>query len=530
MRPDPGRGKILPVGFARLVLLSAVLVFPPSGMSADIYNEVEGTGLLIRTDPEGAKVFIDGVERGETPLLLPSILNGEYGVRLVKEGYVERRFLVVIRSKSRIEVTLDLERARGELLPEIKRDPAAPAQLAFEPVLYIDGARVYDKIFSLPAGWHSVVAEAFGWEKRSETVYLAQGELRRLELVMVPAEFSLGVLSQKRKRFNPNNPGLLGTTELVFTVSAPGRGKFEVFDRTGSTVFSGELGPFTDWQQSVSWNGKDGGFILPGGVYTLRLTVSGETGPPETREFAAELDVSMEIRPLSAASSTAGLFFSPSPETLPAGSYQIEGLFLAGKPLFEEAWKSLPMALSLRFSFFDRLELAAALNLSPRFGAGAVWGAGASAKWAFVRPAAGGFGAAASFSYGWAEQGPFTAFGMGTGAALSLPVSLRVLKIPAVDLMFSPGILWAGPRGCPEDPVPRIEAAGGVLFSYKNISGGVSLRWDYAPSGTDGAGPLMSALELKFFPANCTFSLSGGFWSRRGVSGLFFGAGFGIMY
>jgi hypothetical protein len=513
--------------FTWLILLTAVLVFPPPGISADIYNEVEGTGLLVRTEPEGAKVFIDGVERGETPLLLPSILNGEYGIRLVKEGYMERRFLVVIRSKSRIEVTLDLEKARGELFPEIKRDPAAPAPLVFEPALYIDGARVYDKIFSLPVGWHSVVVEAFGWEKRSEMVYLAQGELRRLELVMVPAKFSLGALSQKRKRFNPNNPGLLGTTELVFTVSAPGQGKFEVFDRTGRTVFSGELGPFTSWQQNVFWNGKDGGFVLPSGIYTLCLTVSGTTGLPETQKFAVELDASMEIRPLSAASSAAGLFFSPSPETLPAGSYQIEGLFLAGKPLFEEAWKSLPLALALRFSFLDRLELAAALNLSPRFGTGAVWGGGASAKWTFVRPDTGGFGAAAAFSYGWAAQGPFTAFGMGTGAALSLPVLLRILRIPAIDLMFSPGILWAGPHGYPEYPAPRIEASGGVLFSYKNVSGGVSARWDYAPAG---AGPLMSALELKFFPSNCTFSLSGGLWYWHGVSGFFFGAGFGIMY
>ena len=527
--------KKLPQGTSRLtalVVLAALLLLPFHTF-ADTYDEVEGTGLLVKSDPEGAKVFIDGVERGETPLNLPSIRNGEYSIRLFKEGYVERRFRVVIRSKSRIVVLIDLEEAKGELVPEISRSPDAPASLPFEPALYVDGTRMYDQVLRLSAGWHTVSVSAFGWEKHTETVYVAEGEARRLPLVLRAAAFSAGEISHKRRRFNPDNQGALGTTELSFEVSAPGRGSFEVYDGTGHTVFSRQLGPFTTWHQSVSWNGRDGGLKLPDGPYTLRLTAS-SGDKSVSKEFGVELDSSIEIWPLAAASSLAGLFCSPSPETLPSGSYQIEGTLLAGKPPFDgKAWNSLPFALALRFSVLDRLEGSAALNISPRFGDSALAGAGASVKWAFTRPGSSGFGAAAALSYGWAEAGPWTAFGMGTGAGLSFPLSLRVVRDPGVDLLFSPALLWAGPDGHPESWVPRIGGGAGLMLRHKSVSGGLSVRWDYAPeaaSGLSGAGPLLSAAEFRFSPSNFMVSLSGGYWYLDGDGGAFFGVALGVIY
>jgi hypothetical protein len=518
------------------LLFLAALFLLPFCVFADTYDEVEGTGLLVKSDPEGGKVFIDGVERGETPLSLPSIRNGEYSIRLFKEGYVERRFRVVIRSKSRIVVLIDLEEAKGELIPEISRSPDAPASLPFEPALYVDGTRMYDQVLRLPAGWHTVSVSAFGWEKHTETVYVAEGEARRLPVVLRAAAFSAGEISHKRRRFNPDNQGALGTTEISFEVSAPGRGGFEVLDGTGHLVFSRELGPFTTWHQSVSWNGRDGGGLkLPDGPYILRLTAAGGEGRVN-KEFNAELDSSIEILPLAAASSLAGLFCSSSPETLPSGSYQIEGTLLAGKPPFDgDAWNSLPFALALRFSILDRLECSAALNISPRFGESALAGTGASVKWAFTRPGTSSFGAAAAFSYGWAEEGPFTTFGMGTGAGLSFPLSLRVVSDPGVDILLSPTLLWAGPRGYPENWLPRLGGGTGVLVRHKSVSGGLSVRWDYAPevssaSGLSGAGPLLSAAEFRFSPSNLMVSLSGGYWYLNGEGGAFFGAALGVIY
>jgi hypothetical protein len=522
-------------------IIVLALLFLPLSVWADTYDEVEGTGLYVNSVPEGAKVFVDGVERGQTPLNLAALRNGEYSVRVSKDGYVERRFRVVIRTRSRIEVTVDLEKAKGELFLEIKKDPEAPEDLAFDPAVYVDGTRVYDTILGLETGWRSVSVEAFGWEKRVETVYIGERELRRLELVLKAADFSVSGVTQKRKRFNPDNSGALGATELNFSVSAPGAGKLEVFDGSGALVFSKALGPFKTWHQDVSWNGKDPrGTELPDGAYTLRLSVWGDEAAPFVRDYTAELDASIEIRPLSAFSATGGLFFSASPESLPGGSYQIESAILSGKPLLEEAWKSLPLAITLRVSPLDRLELAGVFGVTARFGDDAPLQGGASAKWNFFRPGEGpaGLGAAAAVSYGWAGEGPYTAFGMGTGAGLLFPVSLRLLQSPALDLLFSPGLLWAGGSGYPESWVPRLAAAGGILFRHKSFSGGLSARWDYAPPAADdgnpasagAAGPFMSALELKFFPSSLIFSLFGGIWHYEDDTGGFFGLGLGVLY
>ncbi|MDR2142948.1 MAG: PEGA domain-containing protein, partial [Treponema sp.] len=488
--------------------------------------------------PEGAKVFIDGVERGQTPLSLASLRNGEYSVRVSKEGYVERRFRVVIRSRSRIEVTVDLEKAKGELLLDIKKDPLAPEDLDFNPAVYIDGTRVYDTILSLETGWRGVSVEAFGWEKRVETVYIGERTLSRLELVLTASEFSVSGITQKRKRFNPDNSGALGATELAFSVSAPGMGKLEVFDGSGNPVFSRSLGPFTTWSQSVSWNGKDfRGTELPDGEYTLRLSAWKDEAAPIVREYSVEKDAAIEIRPLSAFSSVGGLFFSASPESLPAGSYQIEGALLSGKPFLEKAvWQSLPLAIALRASPLDRLELAGSLGVEGRFGEAPLSG-GASLKWTFFRPGQDPAGFAAAVSYGWAKAGPYTSFGLGTGLGISFPLSLRIL--PAVDLLFGPGFLWAGGKGYPETGIPRLLASGGLLFRHKSFSGGLSARWDYAPgpsafdkNGRDlsGSGPLVSALELKFAPSSLILSASGGIWYWKNDAGGFFSIGFGILY
>ncbi|MDR0404048.1 MAG: PEGA domain-containing protein [Treponema sp.] len=522
--------------FFFFVPLFLSLLLLPLSARADTYDEVEGTGLYINSVPEGAKVFIDGVERGQTPFSLGSPRSGEYSVRVSKEGYVERRFRVVIRTRSRIEVTVDLEKARGELLLDIKKDPLAPASLAFDPAVYVDGTRVYDTILSLETGWRSVSVEAFGWAKRVETVYISEGSLHRLELVLAVSGFSVSEITQRRRRFNPDNSGALGSTELIFSVSAPGRGLLEVFDGAGALVSSQTLRPFITWSQNVSWNGKNSqGIKLPDGVYHLRLSVWQDETAPIVRDYSVELDASIEIRPLSAFSSVSGLFFSASPESLPKGSYQIEGAVLSGRPLLEgAAWKSLPLAITLRASPLDRLELAGSLGAGVRFGDSALLHGGASAKWSFFRPGESPAGFAAAFSYGWAENGPYTAFGMGTGAGLSFPVSLRIFQVPAVDLLFSPGLLWAGGAGYPESWVPRLAAGGGILFRYKSFSGGLSARWDYAPPSSDssveGPGPLMSALELKFFSSGLIFSLSGGIWHWKDNTGGFFGLGLGTLY
>ncbi|MDR0599084.1 MAG: PEGA domain-containing protein [Treponema sp.] len=544
--------------FAAALFLA--LVFP-SPAFPDRYDETEGSGLFVGSEPGGARVFIDGIERGNTPLSLPSIRNGEYAVRLVKEGYVERRFRVVIRGNSRVELILDLEEARGQVLVEIGRDPSAPPALAFSPELYADGKRVYERTLSLPAGWRTITVEAFGWEKAAASVYVGEGSAQKLELILKPAAFTLSGGVLRRRRFNPESPGPLGSAGLDFEVSGPGQGDLEVLDGLGRLIHAQPLGPFTARRQRVSWNGRrDSGEMAEDGGYTMRVRAWAEReGEAQTLELPVWINSSLETKPLSLASSSPGLLFVSSPAALPALSFQIEGALMGGRPPAQGSWESLPFAAGFRLSLLDNLEAAAAFNAAPRFSSdspadgSALWGAGASLKWIFAKvPRRSGgvldaLGAAVEISWAWADAGPYTAFGMGTGPGVRLPLLYRIIPGGggdgaqargagglSLDLLLCPFVLWAGTEGRPEGPIPRVGAGAGALLSYRNIAGGFSFRWDYAPPGTEapGPGPALAAAEFRCSLSNAVFSLFGGAWRGDGLSpwGAFFGASLGVLY
>ncbi|MDR2702027.1 MAG: PEGA domain-containing protein [Spirochaetaceae bacterium] len=510
---------------------------------ADTYREISGSGLFVDSVPKGAKVFIDGVERGTTPLNIPSIKEGTYRLHITREGYEDRRIRVVIRRDSRVEVTLDMEPAAGRILLEIQREPSAPSSLPFDPQITIDGERVYERNLRLPVGYRNITVEAFGWETVSKSIYVSQHTVQQIDFVLMPAEFNLSNPVLRKKRFNPFNTGTFGKAEFGFIVNAPGRGLMEVLDENGTIVFTRTLRAFTSWQQREVWNGRrNDGSTVNDGRYTIRITVWGEGSEErQTEELKVQVDSSIEVRPFTLASSSAGLLLVSTPETLPAFSFQIEGSLLAGKPLFGGAWKSLPFAAAFRISLTDDLEAAAAFNAEPHFQDDAEWGMGASLKWRFLKPASekndftNALGAAMEISYGWASAAPYTAFGMGTGAALRLPFSYRLLQgkpsVPSFDLFVSPLVLWAGERGYPDSFIPRLGIEGGVLFTYGSIAAGLSLRWDYLPDAEDpNSGPLVSALELKIMPSNFVFSVLGGHWYWKDNSGAFFGVSLGVLY
>ena len=525
--------------FVFLLFFSCVFFVYP-----DTYTELAGRGLFIDTVPSGATVFIDGVERGTTPFEISSIRSGEYTIRITKEGYIERRFNVVIRLDSRLEVLLDLEESSGQLLLELHVDTAVLASLPLNPAISIDGAAfplpdfnadsVYQHTYSLRAGWRTITIEAFGWERINRRIFIEEGSIHRLELFFIPAVFEISNVILRRERFNPHNSGALGRTEINFTVNAPGRGLLELFDPQGAVIHSQTLGPFNTWQQQLIWDGRnDSGVIVSDGTYTIKLSAWGE-GTEDVQNIALELhiDSSLIFRPLSLASASSGLLYAASPETLPVHSFQIEGSFLGGSFFMLEAGKNLPFALGFRMSIMENLEIAASLNVNPGFSADTDWGLGTSLKWLFFP------GIAAELSYGWASYGPYTAFGMGTGLALRLPFMYRILQgkteadsIISFDLLLSPYILWAGEDGYPDSIIPRLGIGAGLLFCYGSTSIGTSLRWDYEPVERT-PGPLISALEFKFFPSNFILSVTGGYWysTDRKDKGFFGGAGLGVMF
>jgi hypothetical protein len=514
---------------------------PSWGEIGDTIEETGGRGLILRSNPRGAKVYIDGIERGATPLRLENILPGRYFVRLEKDGYEERLFRVAIRSGSLLEVSIALKEAVGQalirVLPEkANPEPGAPEPEALPllPQILADGVVQEGPAITLPEGFRTIRVRAFGWEEASRTVYIKRNSVQELEFRLTPALFRVLKASARRPRFNPSNSGSLGTTALVFEVSAPGRGIFSVLNSSGEIVFTRETGPFISWNQELVWDGRDGrGQVVPDGVYSLTLKIHSPEGGEDQASLQITVDSSLQIRPLTLSSGKAGLAFAPSPAALPGGSFQIEGSLLFGSPPDTESpWESLPYAGAFRVSPLDRLEIAGAVNVLPVFSGGVHANIAGSAKWVFLSPAAGRrFSAAAGAAYTWADAIPLSPFGAGAGIELFLPLSLALGG--DFSLLLTPACIWTGDEGFPWEPAPRLLFSGGLIFQKAPFAAGLSARSEYRLWGNTPEPPSVAAAgELKFFPApsRFVFSVLGGLWVRNAAFGGFGGLGIGMIY
>ena len=516
--------------------------------NGDIYEEKSGQGLYLKTSPGGARVFIDGIERGVTPYRPANLRPGDYFIRLVKDGYKERRFRISLHPGSLLELDLELEKAVGTVMVQVAAaDDQNAGMLPLKPRIYAEGREAESSSLLLPAGMQTVSVRAFGWEDQTASVYVAEDSFQTLVFTLKPAVFRLGTVSLNRKKLNPSNAGSLGTTELTFTVSAPGTGSLDIVNGEGRNVFSRELGYFTDWTQSVKWNGRDArGDALADGVYHMTLKVWSVQGEDSMRiddscVLEVFIDSSSIIRPLSVSSGKSGLLFAPSPDLLPPRAFQVEGSILFGNPLVQgsentAAWRSLPFAAAFRFSPLAFLEVAAALNVQPVFEKGAYPAFGGSLKWTFINPSVSGFsdrlvpGLALCTVFSWAQNSSITAFGMGSGIELGLPFSAAY---SGFSLHFSPGIIWTGDNGFPWEGLPRFLLSGGIMFSIPGFSAGVSLRSEnrYLLNESKFADPLLLiGGEIKIFPSSPVFSVMGGIRKKGSALGGFGGAGIGIIY
>ncbi|GHV95385.1 hypothetical protein AGMMS50293_17050 [Spirochaetia bacterium] len=527
-----------------------------SDIVGDTFEETAGRGLAIRTRPAGVTVFVDGVERGQTPLSIDTLRAGEYNIRLRKDGYRDRRFKITLAEKSRLTVSIEMEEALGQALVNIFRAEGSPGEdtLPLNPAIFSGSDEMYGPVLNLPVGRRTIRVRAFGWEDASATVFIEENRTAVVNITLKPMVFKLSGGNVSRRRFNPDNSGSLGLVQFRFEVSGPGSGVLTILDKNGAAVYQTPLGPFTAWSQSAAWNGRDSyGNSLPEGTYTALIEASGaaspqgetnlqESGPAkQSLKLQTEINYSINIYPLSLASGFSGLAFAPVPSVLPQGSFQIEadilfGSFSAPEQTAQPArpFSALPFEMGLRFTPINRLEIAAVLNANPKFDGAAGWGFTGSAKFKILNSAGAlPLGMAAGISYAWAGTDGEAPLGSGRGGGLYLPLSL---ELPSLSLVFSPGMRWPGP----DDPIPRLLLSTGALYRGPWYTAGLSLRpeFDFTNSGNRTNIPFadrvrfLTGAEARFYPppSNLIFSVLGGAWIRGSHAGGFGGLGIGLLY
>ena len=544
--------------FGVLCVLMALPGLPAQNVSSivgDTFEETAGSGLAIFTKPPGVTVFIDGVERGQTPFSINTLALGEHTIRLRKSGYRGRRFRVTLSGKSRLSVSIEMEPAAGLVQVNIQRAEGSPADLPLEPIIDGGGGEVGANIFNLPIGLRTIRVRAFGWEEVSQRVFVREHYPARVDIIMKPAVFALTAGTVSRRRFNPKNPGALGINEFRFNVSAPGYARARVRDESGKEVYSRRFDSFTTWSQGGAWNGRDySGEPLPEGRYIITIQGAGtadnvgldDAGTFKDIVLETWIDYSLDIFPLTLTGGIPGLLFAPVPAALPAGSFQIEAALFFGSfsapersvlQAADKAFSLLPFEAGLRFSPVDRFELSAAFNMNPGFGdgddaGGESWGFSGSAKYVFLKGSV-PLEMAAGISYAWAQSGGEVPLGAGRGGGLYLPMSLNA---GMMKVIFSPGLRWPGP----DDPIPRLLLSAGALFRWNWLTVGLSLRpeLDFSTAG-DRAGVSFAektralyGAEIKLYPppSNLVYTFSGGVWQRGSSTGGFGGIGIGLLY
>ena len=80
--------------------------------SAETVASGADDGLVVTSDPPGARVVLDGIGRGTTPLTIRFLPSGDRTLRVIKDGYIseERRIHVVNGRPTEISLTLQSSR------------------------------------------------------------------------------------------------------------------------------------------------------------------------------------------------------------------------------------------------------------------------------------------------------------------------------------------------------------------------------------------------------------------------------------
>lgn len=144
------------------------------------------TPLEIVVDQEGAKVVLNGVELGQTPLLGPVTAHvGNNVLELTKPGFrpLQRKFQLPRGDKPRtLELKLEPETLTARVTVAVNGPPGA--------VIFIDGTEMGASPYSgeLTVGRHTIEARAPGFVTARQTSVLEYGQPLRVTLTLTEAK------------------------------------------------------------------------------------------------------------------------------------------------------------------------------------------------------------------------------------------------------------------------------------------------------------------------------------------------------
>ncbi|MEQ8190496.1 MAG: PEGA domain-containing protein [Candidatus Eremiobacterota bacterium] len=160
-----------------------------------VFQEREG-GLVITSSPAGAKVFLDEVYVGKSPVNLKLVLSGKHTLNVTMEGYDTYSEKINIKSG-------EIENIKVTLKPEAdENNPAENGKLTIRTLppdadIYIDGnvtGRSPLIALSVTEGNHIIKAIKSGYESKTREIGIKKGEEKEVKITLNKAKKSFPFL------------------------------------------------------------------------------------------------------------------------------------------------------------------------------------------------------------------------------------------------------------------------------------------------------------------------------------------------
>ena len=151
--------------------------------------------VAISSSPSEAKVFIDGKEMGETPLMLSEVLIGEREMKFVKEGYIDHVEKAVLKENEENKVAVKLEKVPEAIVVTIHSEPKGAG-------LSVDGKYIGHTPMKheLPVGEHQFELSKAGYKTLIKTETLSLDGSRDISFVLEKLPWSQRVYNKAYRR------------------------------------------------------------------------------------------------------------------------------------------------------------------------------------------------------------------------------------------------------------------------------------------------------------------------------------------
>ena len=476
------------------------------------------TKITIRSNVNNAAVFLNGQFEGNTDLTINDLPAGRYSLRLEKQGYEPKRYIINVRGGQ--EETFYVELTKYEGYVTFNSTPEN-CQIS------VDGTTISSQTVLLQEGEHTVSARCFGYKEEKQTIYVFRHTYQVVSFKLEEAPFNILNLKTSRSAFNPSLKGTGGRIKFTFYATNRGTATVTIQDRMSNTVGSFELAEFTTWNQSVTWDGRDSrGLICGDGVYTVSVD-SGDKHLEQT----FTIDSTIKLPSVTLTPGGSGIGSLPQAFRLPESTCILElsgGAVLADidgtVPLYREdsegTFYASPLSLGLLYCPLEFLELSfkGALLLGYPKTPGLITGA---AKFAFRnRIADGDLDFGFTLRAGRTGAGTWEPYGADTGNGLSIG-GLLGWDAGIIYTGFSSEAVWYSTAGTDNEGSDFVwknglalqlntQAVSAGLWGALNSSFGNSRRLNDLRDKNDWTRAVEAGLDLHIKPFEASFMFNAG--------------------